>query len=196
MYSRGSHHYILWNKLGVVVELLHKLLNHGIYFAGTYYLLLYLPPIGKTCDAFILYLANLINHHSDRAGHIKNRSHCLQFFSKMWFFSIYIQYTQAKYSVIWFPLSFQIGRGKPPPPPPPPRLSLRASNKGLIRSCFWPITPPRSNKSCIRHWLLAEPRSGCETSVLRLCVCVSMYPSAMTLKWHNIVNSQYIATQL
>ena len=53
---------------------------------------------------------------------------------------------------------------------------------------------------------LIEPRSGCETIVLRLCVCVcvcvyvcvcvSVCPSAMTLRCHNIVNSQCIATQL
>ena len=41
--------------------------------------------------------------------------------------------------------------------------------------------------------LLVEPRSSCETIVLRLCVCVC--PSAMTLKWYNIVNSQYIVIQ-
>ena len=37
---------------------------------------------------------------------------------------------------------------------------------------------------------LVEPRSGCETIVLRLfvCLCVCVCPSAMTLKWHNIVN--------
>ena len=48
--------------------------------------------------------------------------------------------------------------------------------------------------------LLVEPRSGCETIVLRLSVClsvcVSVCPSAKTLKWYNIVNSQYIAIQL
>ena len=27
-------------------------------------------------------------------------------------------------------------------------------------------------------------------------VCVSVCPSSMTLKWHNIINSQYIAIQL
>ena len=42
--------------------------------------------------------------------------------------------------------------------------------------------------------LLVEPRSGCETIVLRLFVCIC--PSAMTLKWYNIVNSQYIVIQL
>ena len=56
--------------------------------------------------------------------------------------------------------------------------------------------------------LLVERRSGCETIVLRLsvglsmcvsvsvCVCVCLCLSAMTLKWHNIVNFQYIAIQL
>ena len=42
--------------------------------------------------------------------------------------------------------------------------------------------------------LLVEPRSGCETIVLRLCVCVC--PSTMTLKWYNIVNSKYIVIKL
>ena len=31
---------------------------------------------------------------------------------------------------------------------------------------------------------------------IRLSVCMCVCPSAMTLKWHNIVNSQYIAIQL
>ena len=43
--------------------------------------------------------------------------------------------------------------------------------------------------------LLVEPRSDCETIVLRLpvCVCVSVRED---LKWHNIVNSQYIVIAL
>ena len=51
--------------------------------------------------------------------------------------------------------------------------------------------------------LLVEPRSGCETLVLRLSVCsvcvpvcVSVRLSAMILKWHNIVNYKYTATPL
>ena len=39
---------------------------------------------------------------------------------------------------------------------------------------------------------LVAPRSGCETIVLRLFLSFCL----MTLKWHNIVNSQYIAMQL
>ena len=42
--------------------------------------------------------------------------------------------------------------------------------------------------------ILWEP-CGCETIALRLAVCVFVCVclSAMILKWHNIVNSQYIA---
>ena len=47
---------------------------------------------------------------------------------------------------------------------------------------------------------VVEPRSGSETIVLRLSVCMYLCvcPSELeiTLKWHDSVNSQYIAIQL
>ena len=37
---------------------------------------------------------------------------------------------------------------------------------------------------------------GALTPYLCCCLCVRLCPSAMTLKWHNIVTSKYIAIQL